>query len=163
MVEACGPTYSRRCACSHERSPPVTWCGRSPAPSHPATGTEPSRCVHHRTRGQMRPLSAHARARRLSRSHIVAPSFPATHPAMAVVLVLRVEYTEALRTVDLGIDLTLDRQPCDLGATVQFATGHAPDSISGAPTFRADRHPLQQRDVRACLAGLLRMGNRSGR
>lgn len=54
---------------------------------------------------------------------------------MAVVLVLRVEYTEALRTVDLGIDLTLDRQPCDLGATVQFATGHAPDSISGAPTF----------------------------
>jgi hypothetical protein len=62
-------------------------------------------------------------------------SFPATHPVMAVVLVIRVEYTEALRTVDLAIDLTFDGQPCDIRAMVQFATGHAPDSIPGAPSF----------------------------
>jgi len=66
---------------------------------------------------------------------LIVASFPAQHPAMAVVLVLRVEYTEALRTTDLGIDLTLDGQPCDIRATVQFATGHAPDSVRGAPTF----------------------------
>jgi hypothetical protein len=66
---------------------------------------------------------------------LTVASFPAQHPAMAVVLVIRVEYTEALRTIDLGIDLTLDGQPCDIRATVRFETGHAPGSTHGAPSF----------------------------
>lgn len=62
-------------------------------------------------------------------------SFPAQHPAMALVLVLRIEYTEALRKIDLKIDLTLDGQSCDVGAAARFETGHAPGSAQGAPSF----------------------------
>jgi hypothetical protein len=62
-------------------------------------------------------------------------SFPAQHPTMAVVLVLKVEYSEALRPTSLAVNLTLDGQPCDVGAMVKFATGHPPDTMPGAPLF----------------------------
>jgi Family of unknown function (DUF6941) len=62
-------------------------------------------------------------------------SFPAQHPAMAVVLVLKVEYSEAMRTIELAVSLTLDGQSCDVSAIAKFATGHAPDTVRGAPAF----------------------------
>jgi hypothetical protein len=62
-------------------------------------------------------------------------SFPTQHPALALVLVLRVEYTEALTRVHLKIELTLDGQSCDVGAEARFETGHAPGTVQGAPTF----------------------------
>lgn len=62
-------------------------------------------------------------------------SFPAQHPAMALVLVLRVEYTEALSRIHLKIELTLDGQSCDVGAEAGFETGHAPGTAQRAPTF----------------------------
>jgi hypothetical protein len=62
-------------------------------------------------------------------------SFPAHHPSMALVLVIRVEYTEALRMIDLVIDLTLDGESHGVGARARFETGHAPGSAHGAPSF----------------------------
>jgi hypothetical protein len=66
---------------------------------------------------------------------LIMASFPAQHPTMALVLVIRVEYTEALRAVDLRIDLTLDGEPRGMSARVRFETGHAPGSAPGAPSF----------------------------
>src|ERR1700733_3012394 len=66
---------------------------------------------------------------------LLVASFPARHPTMAVVIVLQVEYSEAMRTVELGVNLTLDGQPCNVNAVTQFATGHAPDTVRGAPAF----------------------------
>jgi hypothetical protein len=66
---------------------------------------------------------------------LAVSSFPAHHPAMALVLVLRVEYTEALRRVDLKVELTLDGVAVGVGAEARFETGHAPGTTHGAPTF----------------------------
>jgi hypothetical protein len=66
---------------------------------------------------------------------LIMATFPAQHPTMALVLVIRVEYTEALRAVDLGIDLTLDGESRGISARVRFETGHAPGSAPGAPSF----------------------------
>ena len=54
---------------------------------------------------------------------------------MALVLVIRVEYTEALHMIDLVVDLTLDGEPRGVGARARFETGHAPGSTHGAPSF----------------------------
>jgi hypothetical protein len=62
-------------------------------------------------------------------------SFPAHHPTMTVVLVLRVEYTEALKKIDLKVELTFDGLSCDVGAAARFETGHAPGTTPGAPMF----------------------------
>jgi hypothetical protein len=66
---------------------------------------------------------------------LTVPSFPAQHPTLAVVLVLRVEYSEALDHHQLEIELTLDGQGRDVKATAQFVTGHAPGSGRGTPSF----------------------------
>jgi hypothetical protein len=66
---------------------------------------------------------------------LTVASFPAHHPTMALVLVIRVEYTEALRMIDLVVDLTLDGESRDIGARARFETGHAPGSAHGAPSF----------------------------
>lgn len=66
---------------------------------------------------------------------LAVASFPAQQPSMALVLVLRVEYAEALRRINLNIELTLDGQPCEVGVAGSFETGHAPGSVHGAPGF----------------------------
>ena len=66
---------------------------------------------------------------------LTVPSFPAQHPTMAVVLVLRIEYSEALDQHHLEVELTLDGEPKDPKATAQFVTGHAPGQARGTPSF----------------------------
>jgi hypothetical protein len=66
---------------------------------------------------------------------LMVGGFPAMHPSMAVVLVIRVEYTEAPETFQLEAELTLDGQSQDAKAAGQLATGHSPGQVAGAPTF----------------------------
>jgi len=66
---------------------------------------------------------------------LLVAGFPAVHPAMAVVLVIRVEYTEAPQTFQLHAELTLDGQSQDARASGQLATGHSPGQAAGAPAF----------------------------
>lgn len=66
---------------------------------------------------------------------LTVANFPTQHPTMAVVLVLRVEYSEALDHHQLEVQLTLDGEPKDPRAMVQFVTGHAPGQIRGTPSF----------------------------
>ena len=54
---------------------------------------------------------------------------------MTVVIVLKIEYNEALRNIDLAVNLTLDGQPCDASAFVRFSTGHPAGTLPGAPLF----------------------------
>lgn len=61
--------------------------------------------------------------------------FPAQHPSMAVVLVVKVEYDEATVAHDLGIALMLDGRPVGPAGVARFTTGHAPGTARGAPTF----------------------------
>jgi Family of unknown function (DUF6941) len=61
--------------------------------------------------------------------------FPAQHPTMAVVLVIKVEYSEALDRHHLEVQLTLDGQPLDPKAVGDLITGHSPGQARGAPTF----------------------------
>ena len=69
---------------------------------------------------------------------LMVAGFPAVHPAMAVVLVIRVEYTEAPQTFQLHAGLTLDGQPQDAQASGQLATGHSPGQAAGAwPSCRS--------------------------
>jgi hypothetical protein len=66
---------------------------------------------------------------------LMVPNFPAQHPTMAVVLVIKVEYSEALDSHQLDIELTLDGQPMGVRASAQMVTGHAPGQARGAPSF----------------------------
>lgn len=66
---------------------------------------------------------------------LIVPNFPAQHPTMAVVLVLRVEYSEALDSHLLEVELTLDGEPKAARAAGQFVTGHAPGLGRGTPSF----------------------------
>ena len=66
---------------------------------------------------------------------LTVPRFPAQHPTLAVVVVLRVEYNEALDQHKLEIELTLDGQPKGAKAAAQFITGHAPGISRGTPSF----------------------------
>jgi hypothetical protein len=66
---------------------------------------------------------------------LTVPNFPAQHPTMALVLVLRVEYSEALDHHQLEVELTLDGEPKDAKAAAQFVTGHAPGQARGTPSF----------------------------
>ena len=66
---------------------------------------------------------------------LVVPNFPAQHPTMAVVLVIKVEYSEALDSHQLDIELTLDGRPMGVKASAQMVTGHAPGQARGAPSF----------------------------
>ena len=66
---------------------------------------------------------------------LTVPNFPAQHPTMAIVLVLRVEYSEALDRHRLAVELTLDGEPKDSKATGGFITGHAPGQGRGTPSF----------------------------
>lgn len=66
---------------------------------------------------------------------LTVPGFPAQHPALALVLVLRVEYSEALDQHQLEVELTLDGKGKDVKATAQFETGHPPGLSRGTPSF----------------------------
>jgi len=73
---------------------------------------------------------------------LMVAAFPAQHPSMTVVLVIKVEYTEAPRTYQLNIELTLDGQPVDAKATGSMAIGHAPGQTHGAPQFAPTAIPF---------------------
>jgi hypothetical protein len=66
---------------------------------------------------------------------LVVSNFPAQHPTMAVALVLKVEYSEALDRHNLEVQLTLDGQRLDARAAGDLITGHAPGQVRGAPSF----------------------------
>jgi hypothetical protein len=66
---------------------------------------------------------------------LVVSNFPAQHPTMAVVLVIKVEYNEALDRHQLDVQLSLDGQPMDARAAGGMITGHSPGQVRGAPTF----------------------------
>jgi hypothetical protein len=66
---------------------------------------------------------------------LMAPALPVQHPTMTVVLVVRLEYNEAPKTYDLGVELTLDGQPQGIKAVGQFAVGHGAGQVHGAPQF----------------------------
>jgi hypothetical protein len=66
---------------------------------------------------------------------LTVPNFPAQHPTLALVLVLRVEYSEALDQHQLEVELTLDGDAKEPKAMAQFITGHAPGQVRGTPSF----------------------------
>ncbi len=63
---------------------------------------------------------------------LVAGSFPVVHPSLAVVLVLRVEYTEALGRHELHVDLMKDGALQGFGAVGNLDLGHPPGLAPGA-------------------------------
>lgn len=66
---------------------------------------------------------------------LTVANFPAVHPTMAVVLVIRVEYNEAPKTCLLTVELVLDGQPAGVKLTGQMSVGHAAGLKRGAPQF----------------------------
>jgi hypothetical protein len=66
---------------------------------------------------------------------VTVATFPATHPSMALALVIKVEYNEAPQTYQFEVQLTLDGQPLDAKAAGSMAIGHAPEQVRGAPLF----------------------------
>jgi hypothetical protein len=66
-------------------------------------------------------------------------TIPATHPTMALVLILRIEYDEALADIPVIIEL-LDEDDKPLGPRLEGVVnaGHPPRTKRGTPTF----HPL---------------------
>jgi hypothetical protein len=66
---------------------------------------------------------------------LVIQNFPAQHPTMAVVLVFKVEYSEALDRHHLDVQLTLDGRPLHARAAGEMITGHSPGQARGAPSF----------------------------
>ena len=59
-------------------------------------------------------------------------AFPVTHPSLAVVLVFRVEYTEALEEHALSVQLMKDGELKGVGAFGQLMIGHPPGMARGA-------------------------------
>ncbi|MGH9122926.1 MAG: DUF6941 family protein [Acidimicrobiales bacterium] len=64
---------------------------------------------------------------------LVTPGFPATHPSLALVLVLRIEYTEVLSRHALNVDLMKDGQFQGVSATGQIEVGRREGVTPGAP------------------------------
>lgn len=61
--------------------------------------------------------------------------FPAQHPSLAVVLVLKVEYNEAPQDLTFSIELLLDGQNAGVKVIGQMSVGHAAGLKHGAPQF----------------------------
>lgn len=66
---------------------------------------------------------------------IQAQTFPATHPSLAVALIIRVEYTDALKEHEISVHLEIDGEPTGPRAEGGFQTGHAPQTAPGAASF----------------------------
>ena len=62
-------------------------------------------------------------------------AFPAAHPTLAVVVVLRVDYHEVIDTHELNVALMMDGVVLGVGAAGQLQIGRAPGTAPGAPTF----------------------------
>ncbi len=67
---------------------------------------------------------------------ISVEALPATHPTFALVLILRIEYAEALQNIPFSAEL-LDEDNVSLGPRLEAVinVGHPPGSRPGAPTF----------------------------
>lgn len=67
---------------------------------------------------------------------ISVESVPATHPSMALTLIIRIEYAEALKDIPFLVEL-LDEDDAPLGPRLEATinVGHPPGSRPGAPTF----------------------------
>ncbi|TMK87338.1 MAG: hypothetical protein E6G44_00360 [Actinobacteria bacterium] len=67
---------------------------------------------------------------------IAVDAFPATHPTMALVLVYRVEYSEALTDWPIVVEL-LDEDDRPVGPRLDgtINAGHPPGTIRGSPVF----------------------------
>lgn len=67
---------------------------------------------------------------------IATKSLPTTHPTMTLVLVFRVEYSEALQDIPVRIEI-LDEDNQPLGQAIQgmINAGHAPRTVPGTPAF----------------------------
>lgn len=67
---------------------------------------------------------------------IWAASLPTTHPALALALLFRVEYSEALKDIPIAIDLVdEDNQPAGVSIQGNINVGHAAGTKPGAPIF----------------------------
>ena len=66
---------------------------------------------------------------------LMVATFPAQHPSMTLVLVIKIEYNEAPKNYRLNVELTLDGQPLEVKASGPMATGHSPGQVRGAPQF----------------------------
>lgn len=64
-----------------------------------------------------------------------ASQLPVQHPSMAVVAVLKIEYSEAPKNCTVHIDLMIDGNAVGPKAIAQLAVGHAPGLKHGAPQF----------------------------
>jgi hypothetical protein len=79
---------------------------------------------------------------------ITVAQLPAIHPSLALVLVFQVEYDEALRDLDVTIDLVdEDQQPSGVHITGVLNVGHAPRTKRGAPTFVPQAITIQQLEL----------------
>jgi hypothetical protein len=66
---------------------------------------------------------------------VIVSQFPAQHPSMAVVLVIKVDYSEAPKTCVLTVELMLDGEPMGIKTMGQMSIGHAAGLQRGAPQF----------------------------
>jgi hypothetical protein len=66
---------------------------------------------------------------------VYTAAFPATHAALAVVLVIEVSYAEALKDHHLKVALMRDGEPAGPEARGLINVGHAPGTTPGAPSY----------------------------
>ena len=66
---------------------------------------------------------------------IYTHSFPALHAALVVVLVIEVDYSEALMDHQLRVALMRDGEPVGPEARGVINVGHAPGTTPGAPSY----------------------------
>ena len=71
-------------------------------------------------------------------------SFPATHAALTVVLVIEVSYAEALTDHLLRIALMRDGEAMGPEARGLINVGHAPGTVPGAPSYVPIALPFEQ-------------------
>jgi hypothetical protein len=68
-------------------------------------------------------------------NRIFTPAVPTTHPSLAVVLIIEVDYSEALIDHHGVVELTKEGEPAGTKAEFTFKTGHSPMSIRGEPAM----------------------------
>ncbi|MFZ0058603.1 MAG: hypothetical protein WAL35_00970 [Acidimicrobiales bacterium] len=66
-------------------------------------------------------------------TRVLSQTFPATHPKMAVVLVLEVDYGEALQNHTVEVVLLKDGEPVGPRVQGMLSVGHPPRTKLGAP------------------------------
>ncbi|HEX3623292.1 MAG TPA: hypothetical protein VHT97_13345 [Acidimicrobiales bacterium] len=66
---------------------------------------------------------------------IYAHSFPAAHTGLTIVLVIEVDYSEALTDHHLRVVLMRDGEAMGAEARALINVGHAPGSTPGAPSY----------------------------